>query len=194
MSNDNNVGHHDEDGDGLSTERMKRRDDLWDYSVDHPRWTKTPSDLMEPEFLDEEDDRGNPKKNPLFGKPIPCVGDELDWAYDYGVLTKAVKDVRVMQADDSINLVCNPQPNVNGKHQPWVYELRSDLDSFRKWRKNRTDDAESRIETIHAVMQSVVRGTDGRSHDGKKARVIVTHLGRLLEDLEQFKDGGLASA
>jgi hypothetical protein len=94
----------------------------------------------------------------------------------------AVSDLRSFLADDSINLVCEP-----GRHlEQWIYRLVGNFDDARGWTANRIGDAEARLLTLKAVATSVMAGTDGRTLEGKRAKVMVKALGRLVEDLGEI--------
>ena len=94
---------------------------------------------------------------------------------------QAIHDLRLFLGDfDSLNLPCDPA----GHCERWLYRLVGDLDSTRVWSTNRVRDAESRIRTMDAMLQSIVRATDGRSTQGRKARVMERALRRLVEDLD----------
>lgn len=97
----------------------------------------------------------------------------------------SIRDLRIFLGDDDqVNLTCNP----DGANQRWLYRLVTKLDDHREWVANRVIDTESRIETMHAMLSSAVRATDGRSVAGKRARVMCKQLGRLLEDLRELDD------
>jgi hypothetical protein len=87
--------------------------------------------------------------------------------------------------DDQINLVCDPQ----GTGQPWLYRLIGDVDGARSWVANRLRDSETRIGTIRAICSSLVSATDGRSADGRRARIMDKGLTRILEDLAELDHG-----
>jgi hypothetical protein len=89
---------------------------------------------------------------------------------------QALRDV-FGEAKD-VNLVCEP----TGQRQAWLYRLTGKLEDVRWWGHNRTGDAMRRIRTILAVHRSVVAATNGRTLEGKMARVVVRHLQRLVED------------
>jgi hypothetical protein len=101
------------------------------------------------------------------------------------VTKQAIRDLRLSMGDqDTINLVCDPDPS-----QPrgqYLYGLVGTVEKSRAWQTTRLLDTESRIETQLAVASSISAGTDGRSRDGKRARLIKKALGRLLEDLREL--------
>lgn len=91
-----------------------------------------------------------------------------------------VRSFRLLFGDtDSINLVCAP----NGSRQPWLYSLAGTYDGSSTWTGNRIGDAESRFETIIAIVRSIVTATDGRTIEGKRARIMLRALTRAQEDL-----------
>lgn len=95
----------------------------------------------------------------------------------------AVRDLRLFLGGfDDINLPCDP---TSGRDR-WVYRLVGNLDDARGWITNRLGDTESRIRTQQAMMASIVTATDGRTSEGRKARVIETALRHLVEDLDNL--------
>jgi hypothetical protein len=96
-----------------------------------------------------------------------------------------IHDLRLMFGDDdTINLVCERV----GAHRPHAYFLTGQLDGAKPWTLERIGDAETRLETIAAVVQSFVNGTDGRTVDGKLARLFARTLERAREDIALLKD------
>lgn len=87
-------------------------------------------------------------------------------------------------ADGDINLVCEP----NGKGEKWLYRLVGRPEDARIWHTNRIGDTESRLETMQSVAHSMVGATDGRTIEGRKARVIDRQLTRLIEDLAVIRE------
>jgi hypothetical protein len=95
----------------------------------------------------------------------------------------AVHDLRLFLGSfDDVNLPANP----NGPRERWTYVLVGNLDGCREWMANRVGDTHSRIRTMQAMMASCVQASDGRTVDGKRARVIERALRRLLEDLDDL--------
>lgn len=112
------------------------------------------------------------------------VEKELGWKRPE--FTKVHRMLRLMLGnDDQINLVCDPQ----GSNEPWLYRLIGDVDGAREWIGNRLRDSESRIGTIRSVCMSLVKATDGRTSDGRRARIMDKGLGRILEDLAELDHG-----
>lgn len=90
--------------------------------------------------------------------------------------------------DDTINLVCVP----NGRGQPWLYKLTGTFDGdegVENWALNRLGDAESRLETMAAMLASVRRNVDGRTVPGRKARIMARAIDRAREDIAELSDG-----
>lgn len=96
---------------------------------------------------------------------------------------KAVHDLRIVLGDsDTINVPSDPQ----GRGEPWLYFLKGDIDGNRRWITNRLGDTESRLRTMRALAASLVSGSDGRTVDGRRARLIERALRRLIEDLDDL--------
>jgi hypothetical protein len=108
------------------------------------------------------------------------VNEVLGWDRPYFI--KVARYLRLAFAEDKINLVCNPQ----GKNEPWLYELVGTLDDSRAWTTNRLLDAETRLHTVWSVAKSIVEGTDGRSREGRRARIIARACQRANEDLHDL--------
>jgi anaerobic glycerol-3-phosphate dehydrogenase len=95
----------------------------------------------------------------------------------------AIHDLRIVLGDsDTINITCDPQ----GEREKWNYRLVGDLDGNRRWIANRLGDTETRLRTLRAIARSLVSGTDGRTLDGRRARLINKALQRLIEDLDEL--------
>lgn len=105
------------------------------------------------------------------------VDEKLGWSRDFFV--RVARDLRLMFKGDTITLTCEP----GGHGLPWIYKLVGNYDGARPWATNRIGDMESRLETVHAVAETLVNATDGRSQDGRKARKVQRTIGRLIEDL-----------
>ena len=106
--------------------------------------------------------------------------DELDLTRDQ--FRRAARTLRLILANDSINLICLQQ----GFGEPKRYHLVGTLDKAGPWVRQRMRGIESQLETVLAVSSSLVNSTDGRTVDGKKARLINRHVGRLVEDLGEL--------
>ena len=86
--------------------------------------------------------------------------------------------------DEKMNLICEPHGQ-----GPWRYKLIGDFSDAKVWGKNRVVDCKARIMTVLAVLNSVVAATDGRTHDGRQARIMHRALTRLVEDLVELDRG-----
>lgn len=82
------------------------------------------------------------------------------------------------EVSDTINLVCHP----NGRG-PWLYSLVGDPTSTKEWSDRRVSHVDTELETIHAMLTTTVRNTDGRTIEGRKARIMERAVRRMLEDL-----------
>ena len=112
--------------------------------------------------------------------------DKFSWAARRTEFFRIVRALRLTLGNgDSINLTCEP----NGPKQLWLYRLSGTYDAARPWTANRLGDMECRLETIAGVSKSLVAATDGRSADGRKARLIAKTVGRLTEDLQEMAHG-----
>lgn len=100
----------------------------------------------------------------------------------------AIRDLRrfLGESGDTINLPADPQ----SKGDRWLYRLVGSLNEVRGWVMNRVRDTESRLRTMQAMMSSIVAATDGRSIEGRKARVMDKALRRLVEDLDELAADG----
>lgn len=104
----------------------------------------------------------------------------------YAPFMKGIQALRDLLAasGDVISVVAEPQ----GFHEPWLYGLRagqqivSPEDS--RWAPNRLQDAERRIKTIKHVLEVAINSTDGRTTEGKKARIYHLHINRALEEVQ----------
>jgi hypothetical protein len=113
---------------------------------------------------------------------------ERDLGWPKPEFTKVHRKLRLLLGgDDQINLVCDPQ----GRNEPWRYRLVGNVEGARPWVGNRLRDSESRISTIQAICASLVRATDRRTTDGRRARIMNRGLGRILEDLADLDHGSL---
>ena len=115
------------------------------------------------------------------GFTIDDLTGDTDW--NRRDANAAIHDLRKFLGDtDDINLVCNP----NGHGQRWVYRLVGDLAGLQPWARNRLGDSETRLRTMNSMTASIVKATDGRSAEGKRARIIETGLRHLVEDLDNI--------
>jgi len=116
------------------------------------------------------------------------VEEHLGWGRQtfFGV----VRQLRLVFADDEINLICEP----DGYLEPWRYKLVGNVDAARGWSTNRIGDIETRLETIQSVAETLTKATDGRTIEGRKARKIHRTLGYLIGELAEIAadSGGAA--
>lgn len=111
------------------------------------------------------------------------VEDDLGWS-NVG-LSYVARHLRMFFADDEITLTATPQ----GKGEAWLYQLVGNVEDAAPWSRNRLLDAETRLKTMHAVTQSLVHATDGRTLEGRRARIMEKALRRLNEDLVDLHAG-----
>jgi hypothetical protein len=115
-----------------------------------------------------------------LGVTIIDIRDELGSTLSQA--RRAVQDLRRFLGDfDDVNVPAVSQ----GYNQRWLYTLVQGMtDATRWWTANRIVDTASRLVTMHAVAASIVRATDGRTIEGRKARMIEVGLRHLIEDLQ----------
>lgn len=113
------------------------------------------------------------------------AAERFAWAKDRPGFFAVVRRLRLTLGGDTINLVCTPQ----APGELWLYTLTGTYEAARPWNANRLNDLEKRLETIAHVSKSLVAATDGRTVDGRKARLISKTVGRLVEDLEEMLNG-----
>jgi len=112
--------------------------------------------------------------------------------WERSMFIKTVQVLRdILAADgDVISVVADPDRRTN---EPWTYRLAAGgaiLDpEDSQWIINRLQDAERRIKTIKHVLQVAVNGLDGRSTEGRKARIYHMHINRAQEEIALL-DGG----
>lgn len=107
---------------------------------------------------------------------------EADIGWTNRDLSYVARHLRNFLADDEINLIATPQ----GKGEAWRYQLVGNIEDAGPWSRNRLLDTETRLKTMHAVSKSLVQATDGRTADGRKARIMEKALRRLKEDLDDL--------
>ena len=110
--------------------------------------------------------------------------DEFGWTRSR--FTRIARQVRLILADDTITLTCDPE----GQRERWRYRLVGTYHDSRGWSSNRLRDLEARLETIQAFAASIVNATDGRRVDGRKAKLILAVVGALREQLVVMSDQG----
>jgi hypothetical protein len=106
-------------------------------------------------------------------------------AMDQGVVAShargVVQALRDRLSEDTVNVVCDPDGNGQ-----WIYRLVGTPAESRDWARRQVRYIERRLVTSQDVLESVVSATDGRSLEGRRARVMNRHLGRCLEDLREI--------
>jgi hypothetical protein len=114
------------------------------------------------------------------------VASACSWAEQPSHFFAVVRALRItIGAETDINLVCEPQ----GPNERWRYRLVGTAEAAGPWSRNRLSDTEARLDTIYGVSRSLVAATDGRSTDGRKARLIEKSVRRLREDLGELRQG-----
>jgi len=94
----------------------------------------------------------------------------------------AIRALRNELSDgDTINVITNPTPRGDG---PYVYTLvGSFTDEARAWFGASSKQIDTRLDLMLWVSQSLAKATDGRTVEGRKARIRVKAFARLIEDL-----------
>ena len=118
--------------------------------------------------------------------PEGFTNEQFMEAEDFTDLTtfnQTSRRLRAALSGDSITLVCDPPEEGGGR---WTYRLVGQVDDGSPWIQNRLRDAETRVSTMSSVASALVNGTDGRTMDGRRARVIHKALSRLTEDLSDL--------
>lgn len=92
------------------------------------------------------------------------------------IVDRVIRDLRMtLGAGDTITVVANPDGG--------GYRLVGTYDEARAWATGRVTDAETRLESIQYGMAPIVRATDGRTVEGRKARLIEMTTRHLVEQL-----------
>ncbi len=97
--------------------------------------------------------------------------------------TRALRDVRVALGEDEINVVSEPR----GASESWRYRLVGTWDEAAPWAGRRTENICAQLTTVYSVAGSIVAATDGRTFDGRRARLVRKVVGRLVEDLAELR-------
>src|SRR5262245_17849949 len=106
---------------------------------------------------------------------------------------KAAQTLRdwLAMEDDTITLTCDPDPYI--PLGPWRYRLiggNGVIDPEQsRWMINRLGDMERRLATIKHVIDVAAKTLDGRSIEGRKARIYRMHIGRAEEEIAMLNDG-----
>jgi hypothetical protein len=105
-----------------------------------------------------------------------------DTGWDKAHVRRTIRRLRLIFGDDGeVNLICDPLL-YRGE---WVYRLSGNFQDARDWLNNRQRDMDSRLRTVHSVAKTVVRGTAAGTVAGKRARLTVKVISRLIEDLAE---------
>jgi DNA-binding transcriptional regulator LsrR (DeoR family) len=115
-----------------------------------------------------------------------------DIARQMGVRLRVIRrDIRRLRRDVSVdNIPAVP----NGHRQPWLYFLTNEAQPNEAWAKNRVADMESRFLTQIGQAKTMVRVTNGRTVEGRKARKIERTLEYLMRELDEIADNRLVPA
>ena len=117
------------------------------------------------------------------GATVEDMAAHLECSVD--LASDSIRDLRRFLGDsDEMNLTCDQQ----GAGQRWLYRLVTKMEEHSGWIGIRMNDTESRLVTILAILASAVRSTDGRTIEGKRARVMFKQISRLMEDLRELED------
>jgi len=87
----------------------------------------------------------------------------------------------LVETDDTVSIVVIDRPG-----QPSLYKLGSLIDEAKPHLASRIADLETRMRTSEHSVIPFVNATDGRTADGKRARVMRKYLTRLREDLDEL--------
>lgn len=112
------------------------------------------------------------------------VATVLGW--DYATFMDVVRRLRLILGDEEHTLLCTPQ----GSGERWLYRLTDDPDVHLIWSRFRLRTVETSLETAEHAAQSITNATDGRTVDGRKARIILRSVHRLREDLAEIAEAG----
>lgn len=119
------------------------------------------------------------------------ITDKMVWSH--WQLMSAVQNLRDILAanGDVISVTAEPQ----GHREPWLYGLRAgkaiiDTETS-QWLPNRLQDTERRIKTIRHVLEAAVNSLDGRTTDGKKARIYHLHITRAQEEVAMLDESSI---
>jgi len=110
------------------------------------------------------------------------VSRRLHWPYP--AFMGAVRRVRRILGNEDQTLLCTPQ----GSGERWLYQLTSDPKVHRTWTRFRLKSIESSLETTERAATTIMRATDGRTVDGRKARLIERSVRHLREDLAAIRE------
>lgn len=119
-------------------------------------------------------------------RPEGFTRDEAcaDLEISEGTFRAAMKALRILISDGTTSIPCTPIPDGS----QWRYKLVSNRADVEPWAKNRITDAESRLDTMTAIMKPIVAATDGRTKDGRIAREMYLTFRQLKERLEFLRE------
>jgi len=100
---------------------------------------------------------------------------------DLAEFSVAVNDLRDICAGSTQALICEP----TGKGQAWTYKLIGTFEDSGIWMKFRQRALVSHLKTANNVAKSIAASTDGRSLDGKHARVHQRRIDNSLFEARQ---------
>lgn len=102
----------------------------------------------------------------------------FDWSSN--TVKGAMRALRFICGEDVITVVAEPQ----GESEPWLYRLVGNYDDARTYFAWRVGGLESQLDTVRVQAGSLVNGTDGRTTEGKKTRLIHEVVGSLQRQLQ----------
>lgn len=123
----------------------------------------------------------------LEGLTMPEIIEAVHMPYES--CRVAMRDLRLtLGEDDTLFVIAEPQ----GPREPWLYRL---IDGSvlvggeeSGWAANRIGDAQSRIHLLAVAMSTAERATDGRTLNGRKARMMAMELRHLDEKLTRLDE------
>lgn len=92
---------------------------------------------------------------------------------------------RILGDDDNIYLVCSTQ----GRGE-WRYQLIGNFDGSREWGVWMLAHSEARIETQQWLYRALVKALDGRTIEGRKAKMMERAMRHLHEELVAIDEDG----
>lgn len=118
------------------------------------------------------------------------ITDRTGWNYpQFMTAVQALRDILAANGD-VISVLAEPQ----GSRGPWRYSLQAGttiVDAEKsQWVVNRLKDAERRVKTITHVLEVAVNSLDGRTVEGKKARIYHLHINRAQEEIALLDGAG----
>lgn len=99
----------------------------------------------------------------------------------------AVRELRrILGTDDNIYLACW----TNGNRGQWRYQLIGNFDGAREWGAWMLAHSEARIETQQWLYRALVKALDGRTVEGRKAKMMERAMRHLHEELVAIDEDG----